>query len=238
MSRGLLEIRGLNAFYDGVQALFDVNISVSTGQVTAILGANGAGKTTLFRSILSEVDIQGEIFLAGRSIRNWDTDRIVRSGVSYVPEGRGIIKYLTVEENLRVAGFANPDRKGERQNLELAYEYFPDLRSKRHDAAGTLSGGQQQMLALARVLQAGPSLLLLDEPSMGLGPKMVTEIFKILSHFCNENGVSILLNEQNVKLALGLAQNVYLLDAGRVVKDGVVADFENDENLRKTYLGY
>ena len=234
----LLEVKGLRAYYGQTQALHDVSFALDEGGITTLLGANGAGKTTTLRAICSMVATQGSILLAGEPIGGRPTEEIVRLGVGHVPEGRGTFTNLSVDENLRVAAYTRGDKVAIERDREMVYEYFPILKARLAQQAGTLSGGEQQMLAISRALMLGPRLMLLDEPSFGLAPLIVQEIFRIMRRINTEAMVSMLLVEQNAALALELADHAYVLETGRVVMSGKSADVKSDEAIRKSYLGY
>jgi branched-chain amino acid transport system ATP-binding protein len=233
----LLEARGLRAGYGGPQVLHGIDLAVAEGGVTAMLGANGAGKTTTLRALCGMVPVEGEVRLGGERIDGKATEEIARRGVAHVPDGRGTFFELTVEENLRLGAYARRDR-GVAADFERIFTLFPRLRERRTQQAGTLSGGEQQMLAISRALLLRPRLLLLDEPSFGLAPLMVQEIFRILAHIREESGVAVLLVEQNASLALGLADQVCLLETGRIVRAGAASELRRDEAIRRSYLGY
>jgi branched-chain amino acid transport system ATP-binding protein len=234
----ILEVKGLSAWYGQSRALFDLDLTIAQGGVTALLGANGAGKTTSLRAICNMVRRAGTTFLDGTDISRRSTEDIVRMGVAHVPEGRGTFVALTVEENLKLAFHIRRDRKAAERDMEKVFTYFPRLKERIHQQAGTLSGGEQQMLAVARALMLAPRLMLLDEPSFGLAPLIVQEIFRILRRINEDEKVSMLIVEQNAALALELADNVYLLETGKVVMSGPSAIVKDDETLRKAYLGY
>ncbi|KAB2851779.1 MAG: ABC transporter ATP-binding protein [Hyphomicrobiaceae bacterium] len=234
----LLEVEGLKAFYGQTQALHGVSFSLAQGGITTLLGANGAGKTTTLRSICSMVRTEGSIKLDGRPIAGAPTESVVRLGVGHVPEGRGTFTNLNVEENLRVAAYTRRDKAAAARDLDMVFEYFPILKERLHQQAGTLSGGEQQMLAISRALMLGPRLMLLDEPSFGLAPLIVQEIFRIMRRINAEAKVSMLLVEQNAALALDLADHAYVLETGRVVMSGKASVVKSDEAIRKSYLGY
>jgi branched-chain amino acid transport system ATP-binding protein len=234
----LLEVDGLKAYYGQTQALHGVSFSLEPGGITTLLGANGAGKTTTLRSLCGMVRTEGAIRFDGRSISGSATEEIVRLGVGHVPEGRGTFTNLTVDENLRVAAYTRRDRAAAQRDLDMVFEYFPILKARMGQQAGTLSGGEQQMLAISRALMLGPRLMLLDEPSFGLAPLIVQEIFRIMRRINSEAKVSMLLVEQNAALALELADHAYVLETGRVVMSGKAADIRSDEAIRKSYLGY
>jgi len=234
----LLVVEGLKAYYGQTQALHGVSFALASGGITTLLGANGAGKTTTLRSICGMVRTQGSITFDGRPIGGMATEDVVRMGVGHVPEGRGTFTNLSVAENLRVAGYTRGDRAAIARDLERVFEYFPILKERMQQQAGTLSGGEQQMLAISRALMLAPRLMLLDEPSFGLAPLVVQEIFRIMRRINSEAKVSLLLVEQNAALALELADHAYVLETGRVVMSGKASDIKNDEAIRKSYLGY
>ena len=234
----LLEVSGLHAAYGATKVLHDINFSLETGQITAILGANGAGKTTTLRSLCQVVKTTGSIVFDGQQIAGKSTENIVRMGVAHVPEGRGTFAALSTEENLRLGAYVRADKAELALDMEKAFARFPILKQRRHQQAGTLSGGEQQMLAISRALMLRPKLLLLDEPSFGLAPLIVAEIFRIMRTINQEDKVSMLLVEQNASLALDLADHAYLLETGRVALSGPSAVIKNDESVRRAYLGY
>ncbi len=234
----LLEVSGLKAFYGQTQSLYDVGFEIPTGGITTLLGANGAGKTTTLRAICNMVRTDGTIRFDGRNIRGMATEEIVRQRIAHVPEGRGTFTTMTVDENLRIAAYTRKDKQAVKNELERVFAYFPRLKERIQQQAGTLSGGEQQMLAIARALMLKPRLMLLDEPSFGLAPLIVLEIFRILRRINEEEKVSILLVEQNAALALDLATHAYVLETGKVVMSGPSDVVKNDENVRKSYLGY
>jgi branched-chain amino acid transport system ATP-binding protein len=238
MVGAVLEVQGLKAFYGQTQALHGVSFALELGGITTLLGANGAGKTTTLRSICNMVRTEGTIRFDGRDIANKATEDIVRLGVGHVPEGRGTFTGLSVDENLRVAAYTRSDKAATRRDLEMVLEYFPILKQRLAQQAGTLSGGEQQMLAISRALMLGPRLMLLDEPSFGLAPLIVQEIFRIMRRINAEAKVSMLLVEQNAALALELADHAYVLETGRVVMSGKSSVVKSDEAIRKSYLGY
>lgn len=234
----LLELRGVSAGYGATQVLRDVSFSVEEGGMLALLGANGAGKTTVLRAICgSGVRLRGEVRLGGARIDGLATEDIARRGVGHVPEGRGTFGGLSVEENLRLGSILRRDEAKVAADLERVLGYFPVLRQRLRQQAGTLSGGEQQMLAIARALLARPRLLLLDEPSFGLAPLVVQDIFRILGQINRQEGMTILLVEQNARLALELAHQVVLLAAGQVVSSGSPAELAADAAVRRAYLG-
>ncbi|HEX4987101.1 MAG TPA: ABC transporter ATP-binding protein [Burkholderiales bacterium] len=235
----LLEVEGLSAGYNNLEnVLHDVSFSVERGGITAILGANGAGKTTLLRAVSGMLRRRGSVRFDGRPIEKSAVEDIARVGVAHVPDGRGTFLELTTEENLRVGAYARRDRRGAALDMERMFGYFPRLKERRRQQAGTLSGGEQQMLAISRALMMRPRLLLLDEPSFGLAPLVVQDIFRIMRGVNAEQGVSVLLVEQNAGLALDLADRAYVLETGRVVLSGPAAEVGADENVRRAYLGF
>ncbi len=234
----LLEVKNLNAWYGATQALFDVSFDLKQGGITTILGANGAGKTTTLRSMCQTVKTSGEVVFLGDRISGLATDKIVRMGMAHVPDGRGTFTDLTVEENLRLGAYSRKDKDAVSEDIEGVFEHFPRLKERLYQQAGTLSGGEQQMLAISRALMLRPKLLLLDEPSFGLAPLIVQEIFEIMRNINKTNGVSMLLVEQNASMALNLADHAYLLETGNVVLSGPAEDIRADESVRRTYLGY
>ena len=233
----LLEAKALHAAYGETKVLHGLDFAVQQGGVTALLGANGAGKTTTLRAICAMVRTQGEISLGGKRIDGMATEDIVRLGVAHVPDGRGTFMELTVEENMRLGAYTRPAREAT-ADFDRMFGYFPRLKERFRQQAGTLSGGEQQMLAIARALLLRPRLLLLDEPSFGLAPLIVREIFDIMGRVRDEAGVSILLVEQNASIALEFAEDAYLLETGRIVIAGKASDISKDEGIRRSYLGY
>ena len=233
----LLEAKGLHAAYGETKVLHGLDFNVQQGGVSALLGANGAGKTTTLRAICGMVRMQGEIVLGGASIAGKATEDIVRLGVAHVPDGRGTFMELSVEENMKLGAYTRRD-KNIQGDFERMFVYFPRLKERFRQQAGTLSGGEQQMLAIARALLLRPRLLLLDEPSFGLAPLIVREIFDILGRIRAEENVSILLVEQNASLALEFSEHAYLLETGNIVVSGLSADIRKDESIRRSYLGY
>ncbi|QQZ16754.1 MULTISPECIES: ABC transporter ATP-binding protein [Rhodococcus] len=233
----MLTVENLHARYGRAEVLHGIDFQVPAGEVTVVLGANGAGKTTILRSICQLVRTTGRITLDGRDITGMRTDRIARLGVAHVPQGRGTFGDLTVEENLRVGGYTTSAAATHRA-IEHWYDFFPRLRERRRQQAGGLSGGEQQMLAIARALVAGPRLLLLDEPSLGLAPRITQEVFRALGRISEETETTILVVEQNAHLALDIGTSAVLVDAGRVVAQRAAAGLAHDESVRRAYLGY
>jgi branched-chain amino acid transport system ATP-binding protein len=234
----LLEVSGLNAAYGATKVLHDVSFSLEVGHITAILGANGAGKTTTLRALCQTVKTSGSIVFDGQQLVGKATENVVRMGVAHVPDGRGTFGALSTEENLRLGAYVRADKAELALDMEKAFTRFPILKQRRHQQAGTLSGGEQQMLAISRALMLRPKLLLLDEPSFGLAPLIVAEIFRIMRTINQEDKVSMLLVEQNASLALDLADHAYLLETGSVALSGPSEQIKNDESVRKAYLGY
>jgi len=239
MSVPLLDIKGINVRYSGLPVLHGVSLTVNAGETVCVVGANGAGKSTILRAVMgSQRAFEGQIFLAGREIQRLRTEDIVRLGIVYVPEEKMLFRPLSVEENLRLGAYVRHNRAEMEQDMEHMFTRFPILKQRRHQQAGTLSGGEQQMLAISRALMLRPKLLLLDEPSFGLAPLIVAEIFRIMRTINKEDGVSMLLVEQNASLALDLADHAYLLETGRVALSGPSDTIKNDESVRRAYLGY
>ncbi len=234
----LLELEGVRAGYGPTQVLHGVSLTMAEGEIVSLLGANGAGKTTTLRAICGGVRWEGAIKLSGRSLRRMSTEDIVRGGVAHVPEGRGILTDLTVEENLRLGEHLRRDRSQVRKDYDRVFEYFPVLRERRNLSASTLSGGEQQMLALARALLMRPRLMLLDEPSLGLAPLIVRSIFDIIRDINRTDRVGVLLVEQNARLALDLSTHAYVLEVGRVAVTGLSAELKGNDSVRRSYLGY
>jgi len=238
MTALLLEAKGLCAYYGATQALFGIDLAVEAGGITTLLGANGAGKTTALRALSGMVRAAGEIRFDGKPISGRPVEQIVRLGIAHVPQGRGTFVRQTVEENLQIGAMTRRDHGAIATDIERVYGYFPRLRERRRQQAGTLSGGEQQMLAVGRAMMLRPRLMLLDEPSFGLAPLIVQELFDILRALNREENVSILLVEQNASLALDLADHAYLIETGRLVIKGPSRDIRDDETVRRSYLGY
>jgi branched-chain amino acid transport system ATP-binding protein len=238
MSAMLLEARGLCAYYGATQALFGIDVAVEAGGISTLLGANGAGKTTTLRALSGMVRATGDIRFDGRPLTGRAVEQIVRLGIAHVPQGRGTFVRQTVEENLQIGAMTRRDHGAIAADIERVYGYFPRLGERRRQQAGTLSGGEQQMLAVGRAMMLRPRLMLLDEPSFGLAPLIVQELFGILRTLNREEKVSLLLVEQNASLALDLADHAYLIETGRKVIDGPARDIRNDETVRRSYLGY
>ncbi|MBK6009167.1 ABC transporter ATP-binding protein [Ramlibacter ginsenosidimutans] len=238
MAAPLLEVRQLRAGYGPTEVLHGLDFAIPEGSITALLGANGAGKTTTLRALCGMVRTSGEVLFEGQRITGKSTEDIVRLGVAHVPDGRGTFTDLTTEENLRLGAYARRDRAGIAQDYERMYRLFPILAERRRQQAGTLSGGQQQMLAVARALMLRPRLLLLDEPSFGLAPLVVKEIFEVMREINRSQQVTILLVEQNAAMALRLADHAHLLETGTIVRSGASRELMDDDAVRRAYLGY
>ncbi|UCH17116.1 MAG: ABC transporter ATP-binding protein [Burkholderiales bacterium] len=234
----LLEVANLRASYGPSRVLHGIDFSLAEGTVTALLGANGAGKTTTLRALCAMVRTEGSIRFAGQAIERRATEDIVRLGIAHVPDGRGTFAHLSTEENLRLGAYVRRDRAAVADDIERVYDYFPRLRERRQQQAGTLSGGEQQMLAVSRALMLRPRLLLLDEPSFGLAPLIVRELFDILRAINRQGKVSMLLVEQNAAMALDLADRAYVIETGRVVLDGSADEIRRNDAVRASYLGY
>ena len=236
--RPLLQVQNLETSYGPVQALRGVSLDVPEGKIVTLLGGNGAGKTTVLKTISGALDPdKGTVTFNGLEIQRRDPDWVARRGIAHVPEGREVFPFLTVLENLRMGAYARPDRATIPTDLEQVFEYFPDLRSRTRQPAGQLSGGQQQMLAIGRALLARPRMLLLDEPSLGLAPKLVQEIFAIITRINREQGVTMLLVEQNARLALETASHGYVMEVGRIVMDDSCERLRRSEDVQEFYLG-
>jgi branched-chain amino acid transport system ATP-binding protein len=232
----LLELQDVDARYGPVKALHGVTLSVGDGEITALLGANGAGKTTTLRAISNTVRRGGQVRFAGKSLARRSPEAIVRLGIAHVPEGRGTFAELTVLENLRLGAYTR--RGSSKEDLRRVLDYFPWLDERRNQQAGTLSGGEQQMLAVARALMQRPKLLLLDEPSLGLAPLVVSEIFRIVRELNERDGTAVLVVEQNANIALQAAATAYVLEVGRIALSGTSDELRENESIRKSYLGY
>jgi branched-chain amino acid transport system ATP-binding protein len=231
----LLELQSVGARYGPIKALHDVSLAVEQGELVAVLGANGAGKTTTLRAVSGTVRRSGEVVFEGRRLPH-RPDAIARAGIAHVPEGRGTFNELSVWENLRLGAYTR--RGALKEDAKRVFGFFPRLEERRSQQAGTLSGGEQQMLALGRAMMARPKLLLLDEPSLGLAPLVVKEIFDTLERMKEKDGVSVLVVEQNANLALAHASRAYVLEVGRVVLSGTNDVLRADESVRRSYLGY
>ena len=234
----LLELRDVEARYGAIRALHGVSLSVEEGEVVSLLGANGAGKTTTLRAISSAVRKTGDGVFDGKSIARHAPESVARLGVAHVPEGRGLFAELTVWDNLRMGAYVRGERKTFKQEAPRVLGYFPWLEARKHQQAGTLSGGEQQMLSLARALVSRPRLLMLDEPSLGLAPTVVRELFGIVKHLNAEEGLSVLVVEQNANIALDASARAYVLEVGKIAVSGTSDELRRHEGVRKSYLGY
>lgn len=238
MSRMLLEVKDLFAGYGGTEVLHGLSMKIEEGSITTLLGANGAGKTTTLRALCKMIKVRGQIMFDGQAIEDRATEDIVRLGVAHVPDGRGTFGSLSTEENLQLGSYTRKDKHEVALDQEKMYTYFPRLKERRNQQAGTLSGGEQQMLAIARALMLRPRLLLLDEPSFGLAPLIVREIFDIMQTINQSDKVTILLVEQNAAMALDMAKYAYLLETGKLVLSGLSEDLKQDVAVRRSYLGH
>jgi branched-chain amino acid transport system ATP-binding protein len=232
----LLRVEQLTGGYGAVRVLHGLDFAVDEGEVVVILGANGAGKTTTLRALSGLIDARGRVTFGGRDVMGWAPERIAAAGIAHVPQGRGTITDLTVDENLRLGAYTRRDREVA-GDLERWYEVFPRLAVRRRQAAGSMSGGEQQMLAIARALMARPKLVLLDEPSLGLAPIITQELFRTLGALNVEQGISMLIVEQNASLALAIAERGYVLETGSIVVSGSSAELAGNDDVRKAYLG-
>lgn len=235
---GLLELEAVRCGYGQTRVLHGISLSVGEGDIVSLLGANGAGKTTTLRAITGGVRWEGAITFGGRSLRHLTTEDIVRLGIAHVPEGRGVLTELTVDENLRLGAYLRRDQPAIARDYDRVFDLFPILRERRRLSASTLSGGEQQMLALARVILMRPKLMLLDEPSLGLAPMVVRTIFEIIRAINQSDGVAVLLVEQNARIALELSTQAYVLEVGRIAVQGPSSQLKGEESVRRSYLGY
>ena len=238
MSEALLRVQAIETFYGPIQAIRGVTLEVAAGQIVTVLGANGAGKTTVLRTVSGILDPEaGKVLFEGRDIVHMRPDQVMRLGICHVPEGREVFPFLTVRENLVMGAYTRRDSDGIARDMALCFEYFPRLQERQHQRAGLLSGGEQQMLAISRALMGRPQLLLLDEPSLGLSPLLVQQIFGIIRRINQEQGVAILLVEQNAHIALQTADHGYVLEVGRIVAQGSCDALLQREDIREFYLG-
>lgn len=233
----LLQVQHLVAGYGPITVLRDVQLDVTAGEACVILGVNGAGKTTTLRAISGLIWRHGVIRFDGTDISNWSAERIARAGIGHVPQGRGTFNDLTVRDNLAVGAALRKDRNGVQTDLEMVFDLFPRLKERSKQFAGSLSGGEQQMLAISRALMASPQLLLLDEPSLGLAPKLTEEIFAALNRLRVERALTMLIVEQNAALSLQVAQHAYVLETGSIAFEGAASAVVNDDQIRRIYLG-
>jgi branched-chain amino acid transport system ATP-binding protein len=238
VAEALLAVSNIETYYGPIMALRGVSFTVPAGAIVTILGANGAGKTTILKTVSGVMDPQkGSVTLEGRPIHGLDPDQVARLGLSHVPEGREVFPFLSVRENLRMGAYARRDTAAVAQDLEMVTEYFPVLAARAEQRAGSLSGGEQQMLAIGRALMARPKVMLLDEPSLGLSPKLVKDIFDIIRRINRERGVTVLLVEQNANLALQTADFGYVLELGRIVMEDTCERLLQKDDIREFYLG-
>jgi branched-chain amino acid transport system ATP-binding protein len=234
----LLEVEGLRAAYGQVQVLEGIDFSIEKGRRVAMLGPNGAGKTTVLRALSGMVKTRGKMEFDGGTLVGKATAEIARRGVAHVPEGRGTFPSLSVEENLKLGAYVRRDGAAVREDIGRCYGWFPRLEERRGLQAGSLSGGEQQMLAVARALMLRPRLLMLDEPSLGLAPIITKELFRVLGEICDEQGMTVLLVEQNANLALDFADHAYVLESGRIALEGEADRIKGDDEVRRSYMGY
>jgi len=238
MAEPLLQVANIETYYGPIVAIRGVSFTVPDGNIVTILGANGAGKTTILKTVSGVMDPQkGTVTFAGQQIQRMDPDRIMRLGLGHVPEGREVFPFLTVKDNLRMGAYTRRDMDGVARDLEMVYGYFPVLRKRADQHAGQLSGGEQQMLSISRALMSRPKLMLLDEPSLGLSPKLVRDIFEIILRINRERGVSVLLVEQNANMALRTADYGYVLETGRIVMEDSCARLLDKDDIKEFYLG-
>jgi branched-chain amino acid transport system ATP-binding protein len=238
MADALLTVSNVETYYGPIMAIRGVSFAVPRGSIVTILGANGAGKTTILKTVSGVMDPQkGTVTLEGREIQGMDPDKVTRLGLSHVPEGREVFPLLTVQENLKMGAYIRNDGEGVVKDLEMVYDYFPFLSARAHQPAGRLSGGEQQMLSISRALMARPKMMLLDEPSLGLSPKLVKEIFDIILRINREQGVTVLLVEQNANMALHVAVYGYVLEVGRIVMEDTCARLLEKDDIKEFYLG-
>jgi branched-chain amino acid transport system ATP-binding protein len=238
MTDALLEVNNIETFYGPIMAIRGVSFTVSRGAIVTILGANGAGKTTILKTVSGVMDAQkGTVTFGGRAVRGLDPDKVMRLGLSHVPEGREVFPLLSVRENLKMGAYSRRDADGVARDMDMVYEYFPVLASRAEQRAGSLSGGEQQMLSISRALMARPKMMLLDEPSLGLSPKLVKDIFEIIGRINREQGMTILLVEQNANMALHLADYGYVLEVGRIVMEDTCARLLEKDDIKEFYLG-
>ncbi|MEX0366059.1 MAG: ABC transporter ATP-binding protein [Ruegeria sp.] len=238
MTEPILKIRNIESFYGPIMAIRGVSLDVHPGRIVSILGANGAGKTTLMKTVSGVMDPEkGTITFDGEDIQGSEPHKVVQKGIVHVPEGREVFPLLTVDENLSLGAYTSPDKTQVERDRELVFSYFPILAERRDQEAGTLSGGQQQMLAIGRGLMANPRIMLLDEPSLGLSPILVQEIFAILKRLNTEQNMTMMLVEQNARAALELAHDGYVMEVGRIVMDGTADELMKSEDIQNFYLG-
>jgi branched-chain amino acid transport system ATP-binding protein len=238
MADTLLEVSNIETYYGPIMAIRGVSFAVERGSIVTILGANGAGKTTILKTVSGVMDPQkGSVTFDGRQVHGMDPDRVMRLGLTHVPEGREVFPFLSVRENLKMGAYTRTDAAGVAEDLDMVYDYFPVLKARAEQRAGQLSGGEQQMLAISRALMGRPKMMLLDEPSLGLSPKLVKEIFDIIVRINKERGVTVLLVEQNANMALHMADYGYVLEVGRIVMEDTCARLLEKEDIKEFYLG-
>ncbi len=238
MAGALLTVSNIETYYGPIMAIRGVSFAVEAGAIVTILGANGAGKTTILKTVSGVMDPQkGTVTFDGREIQRMDPDKVVRLGLSHVPEGREVFPFLSVRENLRMGAYTRTDADGVGRDMEMVYRYFPVLKERAEQRAGQLSGGEQQMLSISRALMAQPKMMLLDEPSLGLSPLLVKEIFDIIVRINRDHGVTVLLVEQNANMALHVAEYGYVLEVGRIVMEDTCARLLEKEDIKEFYLG-
>lgn len=233
----MLEVKDLQVYYGLIQAIKGVSFEVNQGEVIALIGANGAGKTTILHTITGLIQPKaGSVIFEGTDITKVPGHKIVSMGMAHVPEGRRVFANLSVYQNLKMGAYIQKDKKVIGETLEMIYKHFPRLEERKNQLAGTLSGGEQQMLAMGRALMSSPKMILMDEPSMGLSPLLVKEVFSIIE-YCHESGITILLVEQNAKMALGIADRAYVLETGKITMSGKASEMLENEDVKKAYLG-
>ena len=238
MAEGLLEVNNIETYYGPIMAIRGISFGVPRGAIVTILGANGAGKTTILKTVSGVMEPQkGTVTFEGRALRGLDPDKVMRLGLSHVPEGREVFPLLTVRENLKMGAYTRTDAGAVAQDMQMVYDYFPVLAMRAEQRAGLLSGGEQQMLSISRALMARPKMMLLDEPSLGLSPKLVKDIFDIIVRINHEQGVTILLVEQNANMALHIADYGYVLEVGRIVMEDTCARLLGKDDIKEFYLG-
>jgi len=238
MAEGLLEVNNIETYYGPIMAIRGISFAVPRGAIVTILGANGAGKTTILKTVSGVMEPQkGTVTFEGRALRGLDPDKVMRLGLSHVPEGREVFPLLTVRENLKMGAYTRKDADAVAQDMQMVYDYFPVLALRAEQRAGLLSGGEQQMLSISRALMARPKMMLLDEPSLGLSPKLVKDIFDIIVRINHEQGVTILLVEQNANMALHIADYGYVLEVGRIVMEDTCARLLEKDDIKEFYLG-
>ncbi len=234
----ILEVNDLNVYYEAIHAIKNISFEIKKGEIVTLIGANGAGKTSTLHAVSGLLPLKsGEVSLNGVNITGMEAHKLVTKGMAHVPEGRRIFTELTVLENLEMGAYTRNDKDGIKDDLEKMFVLFPRLAERKKQLAGTMSGGEQQMLAIARALMSKPTILLMDEPSMGLAPLLVQEIFKIIERINKEEGVTILLVEQNAHMALSVANRAYVLETGEIIKEGAGKDLLDDPDIKKAYLG-